>query len=176
MPIEEKNASKHKKKSNFSLDTNWMSYEVLRSLRRKALAIIAGLAIVLSLFGLLVDARQPQPPVFVSVSIKTLLEEHLQSLSRLDENSLLSQQKTREYLNAIDAVVQDLTAQGDVIVLISEAVVGSGIPDFTDDVRYRVREKLNLDISTPEERSDVNNIDTSTANENSTDSSQEFSR
>ncbi len=176
MPVDKKNSSEQKKPSRSSLEKNWMSYEGLRSLRRKALAILAVLAILLSLFGLLVDARQPDPPVFVSVSVKTLLEEHLQSLSRSDENSMILQQRTQFYLNAIDTVVQELTAQGDVIVLISEAVIGSGVPDFTDDVRIGVRKILSEDKSTSEELSEISNPHTMTTNENLIDLSPEVSR
>ena len=140
MPIEKKQNSNHQSSTNTS--KNWMRYGVLRSLRRKALAILAGIAILLSLFGLLVDARQPQPPVFVSVSVKTLLEEHLRSIANSDTSSALIHQETTKFLNAIDTVVQDLSHQGDVIVLISEAVMGSGVPDFTDDVRERIKLRL----------------------------------
>lgn len=145
MPIEKKQNSNNQRTTNTS--KNWMRYSVLRSLRRKALAILASIAILLSLFGLLVDARQPQPPVFVSVSIKTLLEEHLRSIANSDTSSALIQQETTKYLNAIDTVVQDLSHQGDVIVLISEAVMGSGVPDFTDDVRERVKLRLGANIT-----------------------------
>lgn len=140
MPIEKKQNSNNQRSTHTS--KNWMRYDILRSLRRKALAILAGIAILLSLFGLLVDARQPQPPVFVSVSVKTLLEEHLRSIASSDTSPALIQQETIKYLNAIDTVVQDLSHQGDVIVLISEAVMGSGVPDFTDDVRERVKLRL----------------------------------
>ena len=173
MPIETKNSSQSEKGSQSKHSKNWMSYEVLRSLRRRVLAILAGLAILLSVFGLLVDARQPQPPVFVSVSVKTLLEEHLQSIANSDaSNSLETQQYTRRFLKAIDSVVEDLTAQGDVIVFVSEAVMGSGVPDFTDEIRAKVNEKLDADKPVSTTSIEAGNPDTSSTERNLVDSSQ----
>lgn len=142
MPIEDKRSSSSIRNDSSRQNKTWMNYPFLRSIRRKALAIIASLAILLSLLGLLVDARQAHPPVFVSVSVKTLLEEHLHSVVESTDSSLLIEQETTKYLNAIEGVIQELSSQGDVIVLISEAVMGSGVPDFTDEVRQQVKAKL----------------------------------
>lgn len=177
MPIEKKNSSHSEKDSQAKHSVHWMSYEVFRSLRRKALAILAGIAILLSVFGLLVDARQPHPPVFVSVSIKTLLDEHLRSIANSDaKNSVETSQNTTRFLNAIDSVVEDLTAQGDVIVLISEAVMGSGVPDFTDDIRKKVNEKLEADKPISTTSVEAGNPDTSSIAGNLVDSSQGISK
>lgn len=142
MPIKDERSSTPKGNDPSQPTKTWMNYAFLRSIRRKALAIIASLAILLSLLGLLVDARQAHPPVFVSVSVKTLLEEHLQSVVESSDSSLLVEQETTKYLNAIDGVIHELSSQGDVIVLVSEAVMGSGVPDFTDEVRQQVKAKL----------------------------------
>lgn len=142
MPIEDKRSSSSNRNDSSRQNKAWTNYTFLRSIRRKALAIIAGLAILLSILGLLVDARQAHPPVFISVSVKTLLEEHLQSVLESTDSSLLIEQETTRYLNAIDGVIHELSSQGDVIVLISEAVMGSGVPDFTDEVRQQVKAKL----------------------------------
>ena len=177
MPIEKKNSSQSKKDSQSNHSKNWMSYEVLRSLRRRVLAILAGLAIVLSVFGLLVDARQPQPPVFVSVSVKTLLEEHLLSIANSDaKNALETRHNTMKFLNAIDSVVEDLTAQGDVIVLVSEAVMGSGVPDFTDDIRKKVNEKLHADQPISTTSVEAGNPHTSSIDRKLVESSQGISK
>ncbi|MEM9093946.1 MAG: TrbI F-type domain-containing protein [Pseudomonadota bacterium] len=99
----------------------------------------AALAILLSVASLVMTLRQPQPPVVVSISMKSLVEEHMLATVGGDVTQHEAELRTREFAAALDRAVAQLTGETAVLVLASEAVVGSNVPDFTDDIRLRTR-------------------------------------
>ncbi len=110
--------------------------------RRMLVAIaLAAAALVCSLSLLVAQARQPKPPVVISVSIKSLLEEHMVTTIGQNISQSEAEQLTSEYVASIEAAIADLTGDDSVIVIASEAVLGTNVPDFTGDVRLMARER-----------------------------------
>ena len=79
--------------------------------------------------------REPKPPVFISVSVKSLLEEQMLSgLGRdLAEGEL--ERRSADYIRALEAVLAGYADDETVILVASEAVLGETVPDFTETVR-----------------------------------------
>ena len=73
-------------------------------------------------------------PVFVTVSLKTLLERHVESLGRDNITGLELQQRSDAYVAALEQIIAQVASEDDVIVLVSEAVVSDGVVDLTPDV------------------------------------------
>jgi hypothetical protein len=97
--------------------------------------LLAAAALLLSILAFTGDARRPQPPLFVSVSIKTLIEEHMVSMIGRDVTQGEARQLTEDYIASLEAAIASLAQDDGVIVLAGEAVLGGGAPDFTDDIR-----------------------------------------
>lgn len=106
---------------------------------RRMLWLGVGAALVLSLAALVQTFRQPEPPVVVSVSMKALVEDHMMATVGQPISQHEAELRTREFSAALDEAIRELTAEGPVLVLASEAVVGSGVPDFTYDIKARTR-------------------------------------
>lgn len=107
---------------------------------RIAIALAAA-ALVCSLSVLLMMARQPKPPVVISVSIKSLLEEHMVTTIGQNISQGEAELRTSEYVASVESAIAELTSDDSVIVIASEAVLGENIPDFTSDVRTMARER-----------------------------------
>lgn len=73
-------------------------------------------------------------PVFVTVSLKTLLEHHVEDLGRDNITGLELQQRSDAYVAALEHIIAQVASEDDVIVLVSEAVVSDGVVDLTPDV------------------------------------------
>ena len=73
-------------------------------------------------------------PVFVTVSLKTLLERHVADLGRDNITGLELQQRSDAYVAALEHIIAQVASEDDVIVLVSEAVVSDGVVDLTPDV------------------------------------------
>ena len=73
-------------------------------------------------------------PVFVTVSLTTLLERHVESLGRDNITGLELQQRSDAYVAALEQIIAQVASEDDVIVLVSEAVVSDGVVDLTQDV------------------------------------------
>lgn len=106
--------------------------------RRLALGA-AALAIVISFSALFLAARAPEPPVFISVSMKSLVEDHMLATVGRDISHYEAELRTREFSHALDLAIAELAGEDGVMVLASEAVVGSNVLDFTEDIRVRTR-------------------------------------
>ncbi|MEL7322576.1 MAG: TrbI F-type domain-containing protein [Pseudomonadota bacterium] len=110
--------------------------------KRMMLAIaLAAAALVCSVMTLLIHASQPKPPLVISVSIKTLLEEHMVTTIGQNISQSEAEIRTSEYVTSIESAIADLTSDESVIVVASEAVLGPNVPDFTGDVRLMARER-----------------------------------
>lgn len=108
----------------------------------KRIALIGvAVACVLSLAAFIMVLRQPAPPVFVSVSVKSLMEEHMMSVVGRDITQVEAETRTLEYLAAVEASIAELAGNDGVIVIASEAVIGPSVPDFTSDIRLIARER-----------------------------------
>lgn len=108
----------------------------------KRLAILgAAAACILSAAALVLVLRQPAPPVFVSVSVKSLMEEHMMSVVGRDISQSEAETRTLEYLAAVETSIADLAGDEGVIVIAAEAVIGPSVPDFTSDIRLIARER-----------------------------------
>jgi hypothetical protein len=103
--------------------------------------VLAGVAVALALSAaaLTLTLRQPDPPVFISVSLRSLVEEHMLSTIGPEVTPFEAETRTAEFSRALDAAIGDLAAEEGVIVLASEAVLGAQVPDFTEEVRLRAR-------------------------------------
>lgn len=108
--------------------------------RRMAIIGVA-VACLLSLAALVTVLRQPAPPVFVSVSVKSLMEEHMMSVVGRDISQTEAETRTLEYLAAVESSIAELAGNDGVIVIASEAVIGPSVPDFTSDIRLIARER-----------------------------------
>ena len=97
--------------------------------------LFAAAALLLSILAFTGDARRPEPPLFVSVSIKTLIEEHMVSMIGRDVTQGEARQLTEDYIASLEAAIASLAEDDGVIVLAGEAVLGGGAPDFTGDIR-----------------------------------------
>ncbi|WP_031555813.1 TrbI F-type domain-containing protein [Parvularcula oceani] len=97
-----------------------------------AALFIGGAALVLTI-------RQPEAPVVVSVSMTSLVEEHMLATVGQDLSQGEAERRTAEFSLALDRAVRELSETGPVLVLASEAVIGDGAPDFTEDIRQRTR-------------------------------------
>jgi len=106
---------------------------------RRLLALGVGAALLMSLAAFVQTFRQPEPPVVVSVSMKALVEDHMLATAGQPISQHEAELRTREFSAALDEAIRELTAEGPVLVLASEAVVGSGVPDFTADIKVRTR-------------------------------------
>ncbi|MEM9838012.1 MAG: TrbI F-type domain-containing protein [Pseudomonadota bacterium] len=104
----------------------------------RALAM-AGLAVAFSAGSLVQTFRQPEPPVFVSVSVKTLIEEHMTSMIGRNITAAEAERRSADYLASLQTAVDRLASEDSVIVIAGEAVLGGGAPDFTRDVRGMAR-------------------------------------
>lgn len=110
--------------------------------RRMLIAIaLSAAALVCSLTVLFTTARQPEPPVLISVSIKTLLEEHMVTTIGQNITQTEAELRTSEYVASIESAIAELTGDDSVIVIASEAVLGANVPDFTSDIRLMARER-----------------------------------
>ena len=98
---------------------------------------MAGLALVIALIALVLDLRRPEAPVFISVSMKSLVEEHMLSTVGLDITAYEAELRTQEYARALNLAVGEIAGERQVIVLAAEAVIGANVPDFTEDIRNR---------------------------------------
>lgn len=108
---------------------------------RRIAVIGVALACLLSLAALVMVLRQPAPPVFVSVSVKSLMEEHMMSVVGRDITQTEAETRTLEYLASVEASIAELAGNDGVIVIASEAVIGPSVPDFTSDIRLIAREQ-----------------------------------
>lgn len=108
---------------------------IVRRVTDPVTKLSAGAALVLSTLALTGDLRRPEPPLFVSVSIKTLIEEHMVSMIGRDVIQGEARQLTEDYIASLEAAIASLSEDEGVIVLAGEAVLGGGAPDFTDDIR-----------------------------------------
>lgn len=98
------------------------------------LATFLALLALLWLAALTVVVVDRNTPVFVSVSLRSLLERHVERMSDGDYSTEELQRRSDAYVMAVERVVADLSAERDVIVLVSEAVVSSNVVDLTGDV------------------------------------------
>lgn len=92
-------------------------------------------ALALSALAFISETRRPKPPLFVSVSIKSLIEEHMASMIGREVSERQARQLTEDYITSLEAAIASLSEDDGVIVLAGEAVVGGGAPDFTSDIR-----------------------------------------
>ena len=106
--------------------------------RRLAFAGVA-VAVALSTAALTLTLRQPDPPVFISVSLRSLVQEHMLSTLGPEVTPFEAETRTAEFSRALDLAIGELAAEEGVIVLASEAVLGAQVPDFTEEVRLRAR-------------------------------------
>lgn len=108
----------------------------------KRFAILGvALACLFSLAAFVMVLRQPAPPVFVSVSVKSLMEEHMMSVVGREISQTEAETRTLEYIAAVEASIAELAGNEGVIVIASEAVIGPSVPDFTSDIRLIARER-----------------------------------
>lgn len=114
-------------------------YSEIDQVARRTLTLGVGAALVLSLAALIHTFRQPEPPVVVSVSMKALVEDHMLATVGQPISQHEAELRTREFSAALEEAIRELTEEGPVLVLASEAVVGSGVPDFTADIKARTR-------------------------------------
>lgn len=82
-------------------------------------------------------------PVFVSVSLKSLLERHIEALGAETLSSTERQRRVDAYVTALERATARLADEEDVIVLVSEAVVGGNVTDLTPDIA-----RLAVELST----------------------------
>lgn len=101
----------------------------------------AAAACILSAAALVMVLRQPATPVFVSVSVKSLMEDHMMSVVGRDISQSEAETRTLEYLAAVETSIADLAGDDGVIVIAAEAVIGPSVPDFTSDIRIIARER-----------------------------------
>lgn len=83
-------------------------------------------------------------PRFATVSVKEIAEEKKQELIRdfqRDESRRAElEEEYRDFLLRLDSMLEGYVRKG-VILLRKEAVVAGSIPDVTDDLRRRLRQK-----------------------------------
>jgi len=116
---------------------DWMSRRLCVGLSAAAFAISA-------LMGLK-SLSAPEPPVFVSVSVKSLLEEQMLSGLGRDVAAEELERRSADYITALEAVLARYSQDERVILIASEAVLGDTVPDFTQEVRqeaYRLAGEL----------------------------------
>ncbi|MEO0467887.1 MAG: TrbI F-type domain-containing protein [Pseudomonadota bacterium] len=99
-----------------------------------------GIAIAVSLTALFSTIKRPEPPLFISVSMKTLVEDHMASTIGRNISAAEAELRTAEFSRALDVAISEFASEEGVVVLASEAVVGSNVPDFTPEVRARTRQ------------------------------------
>lgn len=104
--------------------------------------ILLALALCLSGLALVVSLRQSEPPVFIGVSVKRLIEDRVATLANREIAPEAAGTEMATYMRAIEAAVGELSSGGNVVVLINEAVLGQNVPDFTDVVRASAEEHL----------------------------------
>mgnify|MGYP001796459534 CR=1 FL=1 len=105
---------------------------------------IATAALLCSLAVLIGSLRQPDPPVVISVSVKSLLEEHMVDTISQDISQAEAERRTSEYLPSLESAISDLTGDDAGIVIASVAVLGDNVPDFSRDVRHVARERATM--------------------------------
>ncbi|MEM9375208.1 MAG: TrbI F-type domain-containing protein [Pseudomonadota bacterium] len=99
-----------------------------------------GLALTFSLTALVSTLKQAEPPVFIAVSMKTLVEDHMASTIGRNISAAEAELRTAEFSRSLDVAISEFASEDGVVVLAAEAVVGSNIPDFTSEVRTRTRQ------------------------------------
>ncbi|MEM8985165.1 MAG: TrbI F-type domain-containing protein [Pseudomonadota bacterium] len=109
-------------------------------------ALALSLASLLWLAILTKTVSEQRAPVIVTVSLKTILERHIERLGGDDLTSVELQYRSDAYVAALEQVISHVSQDEDVIVLVSEAVVSDGVIDLTEDV-----ERLAGDLLTPTE-------------------------
>lgn len=99
--------------------------------------LIAGLALsalIFSIASLAFSMNKEKPPVFISVSVKSLLEDRLRASLDPSLTPEEVQKRTQEYVVALQTVLNQYQSDGDVVVITAEAVLGDTLPDFTNEV------------------------------------------
>lgn len=136
---------------------------IVRRSADTATKVAALSALALSVFAFVAEARRPEPPLFVSVSIKSLIEEHMVSMIGREVSEQQARQLTEEYIASLEAAIASLSESDGVIVLAGEAVLGGGAPDFTSDIRAAAVEDVQaraasrgLDLPKPGDVSGIN--------------------
>ena len=92
-----------------------------------AASLLCSAAVIKSLH----DARTP---VFVTVSLKTLLERHIEHLRNENLSPAERERQSDAYVAALEDVIARVSEEHDVIVLVSEAVISAGVADLTPEV------------------------------------------
>lgn len=103
-------------------------------LRIAALALALNLVAIVWLAVLTKIVIDRPAPVFVSVSLKSLLERHIEALGAEDLSSTEQQRRIDAYVAALERATARLADEADVIVLVSEAVVGGNVTNLTPDI------------------------------------------
>ena len=107
------------------------------SLRKPSISTIAvalSIAVLLWLTVLTKMIVDRPTPVFVTVSLKTLLERHIDRLGRENLSSADLQRQSDAYVAALEQIIGQISGKDEVIVLVSEAVVSKGVVDLTPEV------------------------------------------
>lgn len=73
----------------------------------------------------------------VSVSLQTLVEDYVAGAAREGLSEAEAQRRTKAYLAAVEAAIASLN-DGRTTVVVSEAVVGSTVPDVTPAVKAAI--------------------------------------
>ena len=102
--------------------------------RRWCLGLSAAAFIISAWVGI-GQLREPKPPVFISVSVKSLLEEQMLSGLGRDLPDGELERRSADYIRALEAVLAGYAEDETVILVASEAVLGETVPDFTETVR-----------------------------------------
>lgn len=115
-----------------------------RMTRRLCVGLSAAAFAISAVLGLK-SLSAPEPPVFVSVSVKSLLEEQMLSGLGRDVAPEELERRSADYITALEAVLARYSEDERVILIASEAVLGETVPDFTQEVRqeaYRLAGEL----------------------------------
>ena len=106
-----------------------------RMTRRLCVGLSAAAFAVSAVLGLK-TLTAPEPPVFVSVSVRSLLEEQMLSNLGRDVPPEELERRSADYITALEAVLARYSQDERVILIASEAVLGETVPDFTPEVRH----------------------------------------
>ena len=111
---------------------------------KKAMWLAIGFSVVgllLSALSLSITARLPKPPLVISVSIKSLLDDYMVSTLGARISPQEAERRTAEYVASIENAIADLSQDESLIIIASEAVLGPNVPDFTDDLKLMAQER-----------------------------------
>lgn len=105
--------------------------------------VIAGLCAALALWNvwLTVRVHQLQSREIVSVSLVGLVTDFVRNEARSGSTPEQATLRTKVYLDATQAAMKGLARDGKIVIL-SEAVAGNSVPDYTPAVKAAVDAKL----------------------------------